>query len=60
MMSLSNNGKLYKCTQSMILPTNLSNFCCNLIFGFDCSGGAGSATATMKVNHFAIRKAFVA
>lgn len=60
MISLPNNGKLYLRTQPMLLPSNLTNFCCNLIFGFDCSGGAASALATIKINHLAIRKAFVA
>lgn len=60
MISLPNSGKLYLRTQPMLLPANLTNFCCNLIFGFDCSGGAGSALATVKINHLAIRKAGVA
>jgi lysophospholipase L1-like esterase len=60
MMSLPNSGKIYLRTQPMVLPANLSNLCFNLIFGFDCSGGAGSATASVKINHVAMRKAFVA
>ncbi len=44
-------------TQPAVLPTaNLANVALTFYVNFDASGGAGSATAAMKINGIAIRK----
>ena len=55
-MALPNNGKLRLVTTPMVLPTNIVNVSLLLNFGFDASGAAGSATATIKLNYIGLFK----
>lgn len=55
-----NGDKLILRTQPMILPAALTTLSANLLIGFDASGAAGSATATVKTNFLGIHKAGVA
>lgn len=59
MVAYPNGGKLKLTTKPILLPSGLSNISAQLQFAFQCSGGAGSATATAKINYAAIRKAYV-
>jgi hypothetical protein len=57
MINWPNSGKLRLRTQPAVLPaTNLTNVALTFYINFDASGGAGSATATMKINSIAICK----
>lgn len=60
MLPIPNGGKRLLRTQATVLPTVLSNISLYLLIALDCSGAAGSATATVKVNHMAVRKAALA
>lgn len=59
MLSYPNGGKILLRTQPMIVPTNQTNPF--LVFRpcFNASGGVGTATATIKINSIALRKAYV-
>lgn len=60
MLSAPNNGKRYLRTEPMILPANISaNTQLIYYIFFNASGGAGSATVTIKFNYIAMRKALV-
>jgi lysophospholipase L1-like esterase len=41
------------------IPVALTNLQFQVNMGFDASGGAGSATAVVKINHIGLRKAYV-
>lgn len=56
MLAIPNSGKLSLRTQPMILPPNLVDFTILIRWIFDTSGGAGSATATNKINYVGIRR----
>ncbi|MDX2027721.1 MAG: SGNH/GDSL hydrolase family protein [Alphaproteobacteria bacterium] len=56
MLPIPNSGKIYLRTQPMILPSNMANVSLFLVMGFNASGGAGSATGTVKVNWYACRR----
>jgi hypothetical protein len=58
-IAIPNNGRMLLRTTPMVLPTNLNLFNVGLFIVFDASGAAGSATATVKVNYMAVRRAFV-
>jgi hypothetical protein len=47
-------------TQPFVLPAALGNISLYLLAAFNCAGGAGSATATIKLNQITVRKANVA
>jgi hypothetical protein len=55
-LALPNNGKMLLRTAPIVLPKNLVNFNASLYISFDASGGAASATATVKVNRAAISR----
>jgi hypothetical protein len=57
---IPNNGKILLQSQPMVLPANMTDIDLNIGINFDSSGGAGSATATMKFNYLAIKKTGVA
>lgn len=56
MLPIPNGGKLYLRTQPMVLPSNMANVSLFLVMGFNASGGAGSATGTVKINWYACRR----
>ena len=58
MRDMPNGGKLL-CRSTPMLLTPLAAPLIHLRFGFNSSGAAGSATATIRVNNIAVRKAFV-
>ena len=62
MMEIPNNGKLLIRTQPLILSTAIDSttLAPHFVFGFDASGGAGSATLQVKINYIAIKKAYTA
>jgi lysophospholipase L1-like esterase len=49
--------KLYLRSQPLLLSATQATIRLVLGMGFDASGGAGSATATIKINHLGIRRA---
>ena len=53
------SGRHLLTTQPMILPAGSSSMNCGLLMGFDASGAAGSATATLKINNACLRRAYV-
>lgn len=55
-----NGGRMIFRTQPQLLPLNLGSMGLWLYFNFDASGAADSATATVKINTVALRKAYVA
>ena len=59
MAAYPNNGRLLLHLQPMKLPSLTTALSLRLVAGFDASGGAGSATLTMKINFIGWRKAFV-
>ena len=59
MVAYPNGGKQLLRTHPILLPSGLSNISFQVQFGFQCSGGAGSATATAKINYVGLRKAYV-
>ncbi len=58
MLPYPNGGKLLRRTQPFLMPSYQSNLNYWLTIGFDASGGASSATLTLKINHVSLRKAF--
>jgi lysophospholipase L1-like esterase len=55
-----NSGKILLRSGVIIPPPNTVNFETQILFGFNASGGAGSATATVKINYLRLAKANVA
>ena len=55
-ISWPNSGKMLLRTQPMTIPANNTVMQIQLVTTFDASGAAGSATATIKVNHVALRR----
>ena len=51
-----NGGKLLLRSAPALLPGNAVDFLTQLIFGLNCSGGAGSATVTIKLNYLSARR----
>lgn len=50
------NGRIFIQTQPVVLTGNSLSIAPHIALGFDASGGAGTATATVKINWLAIRK----
>ena len=59
MLPWPNGGKLLLRTQPMTLAPSLASMTLLLQVGFDASGAAGTATATIKINYVALRRAYV-
>ena len=57
MLAIPNGGKFLLRAQSMLLPAGETTLSGNIYIGFDASGGAGSATGTVRVNYVALRRA---
>lgn len=55
-MALPNGGRLLIKGPIVTLPTNITNNAMQLFIGFNASGGAGSATATIYINYLALRR----
>jgi lysophospholipase L1-like esterase len=58
MLSYPNNGTILMRSQPIVIPTNATTPVLILRPCFNASGGAGSATATIKINYIALRKAY--
>ena len=52
-----NGGRMLLRTQPMTLPATNTTLQPEVVFTFDASGGAGSSTATVKINSIAVRRA---
>lgn len=55
-ISWPNSGKMLLRTQPMVIPANNTTMQLQIVTTFDASGGANSATLTMKVNSVVLRK----
>jgi lysophospholipase L1-like esterase len=51
-----NGGKLLLRSAPILLPSTATDFFTQLIFGWNASGGAGSATTTIKLNYLSARR----
>lgn len=51
-------GRHLLATHPMILPVGAASVNCGLLVGFDASGAAGSAMATLKINNACLRRAY--
>lgn len=60
MIPYPNNGKMYLRTPNLVFPPNMSEPIIVIRFIWDCSGGAGSATGTFKINYAGWRRANIA
>lgn len=54
--AIPNSGKLFLRTTPLLIHSAATQYNMALHFGFNASGGAGSATATVKINYCGVRK----
>ena len=59
MLAWPNGGKLLLRSQPVLLAPSLASMTLLLQVGFDASGAAGTAAATIKINYVALRRAYV-